>query len=273
MEFAMEKREIGGVGLHYALADEQAADLIAEAIRRSIDLITRTWGVPVPEDCRVYVMTSWMRFMFDAAPWHWRVLLAATLPIWFLRVRRTWPYAGGWAQRFGRRRAVGVKPPDLLQKADTRIGIRVFVHVEDPRVRVGHITCHELTHAFTAHLGLPAWLNEGLAMVTADHYAGADTVLRETLEALRSDGHAQRPRGYRRLSVRDPGSLIYLTTRGYWITRFLAETNPDLLPDLLKRRQGRALDRAIEHALGLGHGELWQRIDDMVVDHFTQAET
>jgi hypothetical protein len=267
----MKRREIGGVSLHYACEQEQTADLFTEAVQRSIDLITRTWGVPVPEDCRVYVMTSWMRFMFDAAPWHWRVLLAATLPLWFQRVRRMWPYAGGWAQRFGRRRAVGVKPPDLLQKADTSIGVRVFIHVDDPRVRVGHITCHELTHAFTAHLRLPAWLNEGLAMVTVDRYAGAETVQRETLETLRSAGRTMQPKGYRRLSVRDPEAMIYHTTRGYWVTRFLAETKHDLLPDLLKYRRGRALDRIIEQALGLGEGELWQKIDDVVVDHFDRV--
>ena len=267
----MQTREIGGVSLHYAIEEEQTADLYAEAVQHSIDLITRTWSVPVPEDCRVYVMTSWMQFMFDAAPWSWRVLLAATLPLWFLRVRRMWPYAGGWAQRFGRRRAVGVKPPDLLRNADTSIGVRVFIHVEDPRVRVEHNICHELTHAFTAHLRLPAWLNEGLAMLTVDRYAKNETVISKTLEALRSAGRMKRPKGYRRLDVRDPENLIYHTTRGYWVTRFLAETYPDLLPDLLKSRRGRTLDRIIEHALGLGEGELWIKIDDIVVGHFNQV--
>ena len=69
----------------------------------------------------------------------------------------------------------------------------------------------------------------------------------------------------------DPKDLIYHTTRGYWITRFLAETNPDLLPDLLKHRQGRALDRTIERALGLSHGALWRQIDEIVFDHFNVA--
>ncbi len=267
----MQLQEINGLTLHYDAEHRDAAALIRDACERTVEIIAEAWGLDVPQDCHVYVMTSWSAFLYDAAPWHWRVLLAATLPLWFLRVRRMWSYAGGWAQCFSHRRAVGVKPPDLLQRADSSIGARVFAHVDDPRVRVGHITCHELTHAFTAHLRLPAWLNEGLAMVTVDRYAGADTVKPETLGALRSDGRATRPKGYGRLGVRDPEDLIYHTTRGYWVTRFLAETNPDLLPDLLKHRQERALECTIEEALGLVEGELWSKIDDVVVDHFDRV--
>ena len=39
-------------------------------------------------------MTSWRRFVFQAAPWHWRLLLAATYPLWAPAAQRTWVLAG-----------------------------------------------------------------------------------------------------------------------------------------------------------------------------------
>ena len=52
----------------------------------------------------------------------------------------------------------GVKPPRLVQLADRRAGDQIFVKEKDIGEKVQSITCHELAHAFTSHLRLPAWL-------------------------------------------------------------------------------------------------------------------
>ena len=128
-------------------------------------------------------MTSWHGFALQSA-WPWKVLLALTFPFWAPRAKAIWPLAGGWQQSYGRRHALGIKPPRLLQSADSRIGDKIFLRDADVHDRVRSVACHELTHAFTADLRLPAWFKEGVAMVAVDRFFDRPTVKRETLETL-----------------------------------------------------------------------------------------
>jgi hypothetical protein len=258
--------------LYYDAEEQEAADLIARACAKSVPLIEAHWGLARPDDLRVYVMTSWLRPILHSAPWPWRILLAVTLPLWGLRARALWRIAGGWEQAFGQRRTAGVKPPRLLQEADGSLGTRIFVPGRDLDQRVEHNTCHELAHAFVTHLRLPAWLKEGHAMVTVDRYAGEPTVQGGTLETL-ARSSAQPGAGHtRRLETRDTASLIYQCVRGYWITRMLDETQPDLLRSLLQERLApQGLERRLAAGLGVQRQELWDRMDSVVVAHFQQA--
>jgi hypothetical protein len=70
--------------------DEQAtSDLIGGACAEALELIHESWGLGAPPDCRIFVMTSWLKFIFKSAPWSRRIWLAATLPVWSFRARRT----------------------------------------------------------------------------------------------------------------------------------------------------------------------------------------
>jgi hypothetical protein len=265
----MQRQLIGPLSVIYRAGEREAAGIVADACLQSIQLITETWGLKVPADCRVYVMTSWREFMFDSAPWHWRLLMAITLPLWFSRVRSLWRFAGGWTQRYGTRLAVGVKPPRLMSSADKSIGERIFVHEDDVTEKVRHVTCHELTHAFVAHLRLPSWLNEGLAMVTVDRFFGKATVHRDTLALLGRPARPGRPREAARLNVADKGAIVHHYVRGYWIARYLAETNMELLRELLSARTThRQLESRIAAGLGVTSGALWTEVDSILLSHF-----
>jgi len=109
----METRAISGITLLFDRGEQDTADLIAGTCAKAVQLIDESWGLKTPADCRIYVMTSWLRFVFHSAPWHWRILLGVLFPLWSLRAKRMWSYAGGWTQRFGRRVVIGVKPPRL----------------------------------------------------------------------------------------------------------------------------------------------------------------
>ena len=165
------------------------------------------------------MLSSLLHFVYRSAPWSWRILLGITLPLWYPRQRCIWRYAGGYAQQYGRRRAIGVKPPRLLALSDRSIGERVFVPENDLDEKVGHITCHELTHAFGHHLKLPVWLQEGLAMLTVDRFAGKPTVQPETLDTLAHFPGQQGADSYRTLSPRDPEAMIFSYVQGYWLHR------------------------------------------------------
>jgi hypothetical protein len=270
----METKAIDGLTLYFDPQDQAAAQLIGDTCAHSATLMRELWGLETPQDCRVYVMTSWLHFVFHSAPWSWRILLGLTLPLWYRRVKRLWPYAGGWAQRYGRRQAVGIKPPRLLdpELSDRSLGEQLFEQEADLNDKVRHVTCHELAHAFSAHLKLPAWLHEGLAMVTVDRLVGQPTVKAETLQMLKGSAGGARPKGYRNLGVGDKAGLVQHYAQSYWATRYLAEEHPELLRHLLERRYREgALEDQLATGLGVERETLWQEIDRLVVAHFATA--
>jgi hypothetical protein len=267
----MEMQPVDALMLYYDSAERKTADLIAKACRKTLQVVQEHWRLAPPADCRVYVMTSWSRFMFHSAPWSWRIMMAVTLPFWSRRARQMWPLAGGFHQAYGRRRAIGVKPPRLIQRADGALGERIFVPDEtaDVERKVQHITCHELTHACAAHLKPPMWLNEGLAMVTVDLYAGNQTVRQETLDLLTRATFPGEPAGYRDLGAGDTDALLYHAVRGYWLVRYLQDQHPGLLGQLLAiRHDSREITNLMATALGLKEADVWQAIDGIVADQF-----
>jgi hypothetical protein len=269
----MESRSIQGLTLFFDTEERDAAELIGHACEQSVPLIRKLWGLESPEDVRVYVMTSWLRFVFHSAPWQWRILVAVSMPLLYFRATRLWNMAGGWAQAYGRRRAVGIKPPRLLQAADRSIGERIFVQEENLEEKVRHVTCHELVHAFAAHLRLPMWLNEGLALVTVDELAGKPMVQHGTLETVAHWSQKQDPAGYGSRTIKDHDALVYHVTRGYWLTRYLQDTQPELLQGLLAQRYShRDLEGRVAAGLGTGREELWSQIDRVVASHFKEEE-
>ena len=261
----MKSRAIGGILLVYAPEEQETADLIEGVCERAIQLARENWELDPSEDCRIYVMTSWSGFVFQSAPWSWRVLLGATLPFWCFRARRTWPYSAAWTQRYGRRVAIGVKSPRLLAQSDRSIGVRMFVEEKDVKVNVQHVTCHELVHACSAHLKLPTWLNEGIAIVTVDRFLGKPTIRRETLAFVRDFQPKGAPPTYRELSRMDGEAIAYHGVRGYWLVRHLEENRPGFLRRMFSLGQdGRVIEQEMIAELGMEPESFWSEIDGVI---------
>jgi hypothetical protein len=245
----LQTRLMRNLTLYFDAEEQAAADLIGEACERSLDLLRDLWGLETPAECRVYVMTSWLRVLFHAASWPWRIYLAITLPLRYARIQKVWSMAGGWALRYGQRQIIGIKPPHLLRGVDPGLRERIFVRRDVDE---------------WVHLKLPTWLHEGLAMVTVDHFAGQPTVKAETLGTL-----AAQPQPRVAGASSDPDSLVYLAVRGYWITRYLTEVYPGLLEEQLTRRQSHeALEGALAVGMALEPADFWSQIDRRVVFHF-----
>lgn len=267
----MKSRTIGNVILVYAPGEQDTADLISTTCEKAIRLAQENWGLDLPEGCHIYVMTSWLGFVFQSAPWSWRILLGATIPFWGMRARRTWPYSAAWTQRYGKKIAIGVKPPRLLEQSDRSIGVRMFVEEMDMRVNVQHVTCHELVHACSAHLRLPMWLNEGIATVTVDRFSGRATIRWETLEYVRDFLPKGAPPTYRELSRMSGEAIAYHGLRGYWLVRYLEEECPGFLKQMLPLRQdaGR-IEQEMVTELGMEPKSFWKEIDGVMVGHFNE---
>jgi hypothetical protein len=250
-------------------AEQVTADLIDDACAAALQLIQQSWGLGAPQDCRIYVMTSCLRFVFQAAPWSWRILLAATLPFWIFRARRTWPISAAWTLRYSQRVAIGVKPPRLLEQSDRRFGARMFVEEKDMPTNVRRLVCHELMHACSAQLQLPAWLNEGLATVTVDRFAGKRTILTETLNLIRDYQPKAPPPTYRQLARMSGEAFVYHAVRGYWLTGYVEEKCPGLLRCKFSRDwPANSIEPEIAIELGMKPESFWQEVDAAVADHF-----
>lgn len=269
----LQQLQVGRLRIEFAPDDRSTAEVMAEACSEALPLAKASWGLDPPADCRLYVMTSWRDFVFRSAPWPWRMALALSYPLWSGRVRRMWPISAGWTQRYGRRTAIGIKPPRLLDVSDRSVGVHMFVEEKDPIVKIRHLACHELTHAASAHLRLPAWLNEGLATVTVDRFLGKATIRQESLNLLQRVQPKTTPPSYRDLHRFQGETLAYHAVRGYWIVRLLEDTCPGLLRSLLaERRAPAAIERQIAERLGLKPEALWRDIDGRVAERFRSRE-
>ncbi|MFC2070277.1 hypothetical protein ACFLTB_03800 [Chloroflexota bacterium] len=265
----MKSRTIGNIKLVYSGKETETADLIADTCEKAIQLAEENWGLRPPEDCRIYVMTSWFGFVFQSAPWRWRLLLAPTIPLWYARIHRTWKYSAAWTQNYSGRIAIGVKPARLLEQSDRSIGVRMFVEEKDSNLNVQHVTCHELVHACSAHLRLPMWLNEGIATVTTDRFLGRPTIKEDTLKFMKDYLPKAAPPTYRKLSRMSGEAIAYHGSRGYWLVRYLEKERPGFLKGMLAiRKDSNTIERNIAEELGIAPESFWNEIDDIVADYF-----
>lgn len=250
--------------------DAETALMMQDVCSKTNDLLLKRWNLSIPSGTQVHIMRSWLRFPFDASPLYRKMLLALAFPLWAFHAKKLWAYSGGWSMPYPQHPAIGVKPPEILQKSDRSMGQRIFVEGMDSWMKVQLITCHELTHASTNHLKLPAWLNEGLAMTAVDAYFGYNTVQPQTLFNLVNTIPKTNPKGYRQLSRADKDTLIYLYVRGYWITRYFDSLHPDVLRVILsKRHRSSTILALLAKRLGVKPADFWLLIDDIVVTHFS----
>ena len=269
----MDTLFVDGMPIYYPPEERRASILLRQVAEKSVHLNQELWGLSTPQDFRLYVMTSWRDFFSHAAPRNWQILIKLVSPLLYPRVDRMWPYVGGWEQRFGARIAVGVKPPSLMSESDTSLGEKIFCQVEDIERKFQLTACHEITHGYSTHLALPAWLKEGIAMVTVDHYAGEGTVRPDTLDILTKRNDSEQSGGYRSMRAKGPQEMIYIYVRGYWVTRYLEATRPGLLKSLFDRRYPqRELETRIAAAYDMTHDQFWESINDLVASHFEPAQ-
>ncbi len=182
MTYQAEQRS--GYHLYYEERDRAEAEQACLALETALRYNRQRWGFPTPRDLHMVIMTGWWSYILAAAPPGAKVSLILSYPLWAGRVRRIWKFTGGWQNRYGRRFVIGIKPPRLIAAADRSLGRRIYVDVDDMVEKMRHMVYHEITHACAAHLRLPAWLNEGLAMLSVDGIAGWRTVQPATVELL-----------------------------------------------------------------------------------------
>ncbi|MBN1272902.1 MAG: hypothetical protein JXB26_11600 [Candidatus Aminicenantes bacterium] len=264
-----KSRKFGEVVVVYSHHEKETAEWISEVCDRAVRLSQEKWGLGPPEKCRIYIMTSWLGFVFQSAPWSWKMLLAATFPLWAFRAAKTWPYSAGWTQKYGKKITIGIKPPRLIEKSKKGLGIRMFVEEKDAKEKIQHVACHELVHACSAFLRLPAWLNEGIATVSVDQFLGKQTIRQDTLNLIRDFQPKAPPPTYRKLSRMGAEEIVYQSTRGYWLVRYMEENFPGFLEKLFSQHQNsKPIEIEIIRKLTPEGNTFWEKIDRILFEHF-----
>jgi hypothetical protein len=264
----MESIIADNVTIMFDSGDKPTADLFAEICAKSVPVIYDTLGLTIPPKCKVYVMTSWQKFLLHSAPWYRKILLLIIFPFYYFKINREWSKIAGWSLPY--QPTIGVKAPALFASQDTEIGKKIYNHDPDLYRKIRGYLCHELVHACSYHLKLPLWLNEGIAMYTVDKFLGIQTVKSETLEFLNAHPHKSKLLNYRNLMSASIDDIAYNYVRGYWITKLLERNYPDFLRTLLQKPQKEhELVRLISDKLNIHQNDFWNRIDQKIVSTFT----
>ena len=115
------------------------------------------------------------------------------------------------------------------------------------------------------------WLNEGLAMVTVDRFFEKSTLKYKTLDTLEHSSAKTSPGRYWKLRVENQDALVYHYVRGYWLTRYIEDTRPELLKSLLSQRhRHRALENKVATAYGMKREEFFNILDFNI--HFVYSD-
>lgn len=272
MRFKPEGEPGSVIRIYTAPGEDEISGIISATCQGAFNVARELWGLAAPRDCRIYVTGSWWRLFYDATPWLLKPFLITSMPFWAPAARRIWPRAGAMTlkMRYGRRVTIGVKPPALLKASDSSVGELLYVHEPDMQIKLRHLVCHELTHACSAFLKLPMWLNEGIAMLSVEHYLGKRVISRNTLAMLREHPPRCVPPTYRAMSRMDARGMALHTARGYWLVELLERTQPGFLKGIFSEKQKlHFLEKQMAGLLGLPPQQFWQRVDERVLAQVT----
>lgn len=217
---------------HVTEPGRETESLLGEACCRAVDFLGSTWQLATP-NCHVYVTTKWQTILLEHPPFFWKTLYSLGLSILKNRRERLetlWQRSAGWFQRFGKVCLIAVKPLTYFQTVNLQQS--PLYKSMNASQKFCNTLVHELTHAFTAHLKLPLWLNEGVALLAAEQALGYGGFREGTLELLHTP---RKSISYFKLPSLGGEDFFYHYAKGYWLTRYLEEYGA--LEPLLKKRQ------------------------------------
>lgn len=227
------------------------------------------WKLDTPQDMSIYIMTSMMTMLFHPSPMYRKVLLGLSLPLWYGRVKKIWQYSGGWSYPTGKRRVIGVKPPELWPDPLTNFGVKVFADSETDEEKFQWLLCHEAVHAFSYHLRLPLWLNEGIASYSVDLLYQKQTIRPELIQLLEKREEAAEDMNYRKIQSKEKKLLLYHFLRGYFLTRYLHENHGGLIGEIMAHRiPYKEINTKVASVLDIPVDQLWTQVDSILTAYF-----
>ncbi|MGL4611389.1 MAG: hypothetical protein ACRCYY_17215 [Trueperaceae bacterium] len=245
---------------HQTTPTKDTESLLEEACCDAVNFLQKTWGLNTPT-CHVYVTTRWQTLYVEQPPLLWRTLYKLGLSLFKNRHHRLetlWQRSAGWFERYGNLHLIAIKPLQHFQSVNLETS-PLYTPMTAKQKFINTLL-HELTHAFTAHLKLPLWLNEGFALFAAEKALGYGGLREGTLELL------QTPRkkiSYLNLPNIAGEDFFYHYAKGYWLTRYL-EAFGGLEFFLQERKSYKSIDQYIKKVFNE------QPTDKILHSHFTK---
>jgi hypothetical protein len=115
---------------------------------------------------------------------------------------------------------------------------------------------------------LPAWLNEGLAMVSAERSAGKPLVPEGSLALLAQAMAIEKSLSRQAAKPGGLDAIMALYARGYWRTRYLEERWPGQLKVVLAQPRAANWDDAIAAPCQVDGASFWLTVDVALVPYF-----
>ena len=263
------------VRLLYPNSEEQTADVLESTCHEAQPVIRELWGFAPPPKLCFCVLTTPARLLFlglRSASWSRRLLQLVLWPWVYWATVYWWRSAGGYTIQHPTCPVAGIKPPCLLDRADKRIGRRLFEDTQDVRAKLRHAACHEITHAFASRPMMSGWLREGIAEWTVEKFLGRRIVRKDTLNLLRVFKSGGKKFKYKDLSAAET-QFLYPYVRGYWTVRYIEENHPGFLKALFcsqgaRRLRAKNVEKTVARQLGMTLKKFRQNIDAIVVRHF-----
>ena len=289
----MQRKDIHwGISVYFDEPERDFAESIEPACKEVFNFAWSQLGIEVSRRVRIYIVKSWWSFILRSFP---KVSTAIIyLPLLFLYyslfiksndikhlvyiliilltpliaafiVKTNWKMCGGWFHFQAFSYSLGIIPPHIKRLSETEIGKCLKLELLSQEEEVRLILCHRMSHAFTEQLSLPYWLDEGTAMLLHEGYLNKRIMRQDTLELIEASLNQKAPR---RLLETD-SMLLY--ARGYWRTRFIAETQPEFHRLITTKKHSRGiLKEMIFQVYGSDRKAFWStnQLDRLLLQHF-----
>lgn len=247
---------------HVTEPSRDTESLLSEACCRAVDFLQSTWQFAIPQ-CHVYVTPRWQTIYLEHPPIIWKTAYKLGLSILKNRRERLealWQRSAGWFQRFGKLHFIAIKPLAYFQTINLQQS--PLYKPMNAKQKFSNTLVHELIHTFTAHLKLPLWLNEGVALLAAEQALGYGGLRETTLELLHTP---RKTISYFKLPNLAGEDFFYHYAKGYWLTRYLEEYG-GLEPLLKKRHAYSTINKHIQKLFKS------QPTDKVLYNHFKTSQ-
>lgn len=216
---------VDNVKIYFKVTEMDTFEIINSTVHQVAELVKDEWNLSIPDNSRIYVMDSWLKFLFQSAPIYYWPLIGLNLPFAFPMMKKSWKSVGGWAKRYGNRHVIGIKDKTLINIEGSELGKKIFIPETTIQDKMKHIITHELTHVCLSNYKKPVWFNEGMAMLAVDKMFHKQTVRKDTLDLLST---------YNMDTMKK--SLLSNYIVGYWFVKYLDEKEPETLKRILSKQ-------------------------------------
>jgi hypothetical protein len=243
------------------------AEIVKKEYKNIFSLIEKLWGLKKSSKYGVYILDSFMKYIFSYFPVKERLMLLLTLPFWYFKIRRKWKKWMGVSNTNHVVKKILVKPIISYSKLDYGFSELLFYNENDPEIKFKSVLCQELLYLFSSYLNIPSWLNYGISLVTINKYIGKKIIRTDTINILRE--YHIKEKNINNIRDIDDKKIAYNYAKGYWTVRYLEKNYPGFLKESFKKKD-LDIEKEIAEKIGISTDKesFWSELDEFLYNYF-----